>query len=346
MINIKLVTEQKPVGQMPSLFVGFEIETSLRPDNEHAAEFCQAKYGITRFSHDGGSERSGASQTVNVGDTQISVTTRGGNRYDKPGIVADVYNDGSVGLEFVTRPVLTDKISVIRDEVYIPLKNELAADFVAGGKAGLHMTFTTDHHKCRSTFNRLWVRNVQQLVRMFYPDIINWRFTDTDTHTRPTHYRLIFGRNEVTTDGGSQHYSAVRLRYDEGTNNLWGVEIRIPDGTDDWAAIEAQVKFWRAMFELAWNMAKSGMLEFSQDVWEYNLSWCAARQNNYQGRQLWKKGKGRNKLVLFKFLAPFMRDPVPANHIQTWVDWYNKQTKDKDASAPMTATTTTSPRLA
>lgn len=349
MMNVKPVPEAKTSGEMPKLYVGFEIETNLH-ENEQVRRFLKTRYDVNSLGHTRGLANS-SSNSVRVGDVVVSVSGGSSNRYEKPGLVTDCYEDGSVGLEFVTRPVLTDKISVIRDMVFNPLKTELNADMVAQGRAGLHMTFLTDHHKCLSVFNPLWVKNVQQIVRFFYPDIIQWRFTATDTMTRPVGYRSLFSRNEVVNTGRSNHHSAVSLRYiDPNTGNygVWGVEIRIPDGTNDWAAVEAQVKFWRAIFELAWNCAKVGMFEFSQDVWDTNQVWYGNKPSNAsENRDMrWKKGKGNNKLVLTKLLIPFMRDPLPANHINTWVEWYNKQQGNSADAAPTTTATIDTQRAA
>jgi hypothetical protein len=327
------VADTKVTGEMPTLYVGFEFETNLQ-DSDPLRRLARSKWGIENFQHTMG-RMDGTQSITTTSGLNISIGGLTGNRYEKPGLVADVYMDGSVGMEIVTRPQLTDKLDIVKTQVYDELK-AIGADFVANGKGGLHMTFSLDHHKCLSTFNRLWVKNVQQLCRFFYPDIINWRYTKTDTKTRPLGYRCLFNRDEVLGTRSSQHYSAISLRLGpspEG-NVVWGVEVRIPDGSNDWDYVTANVKFWRAFFELAWNCAKVGMLEFSQDVWNYNSAWAAekteeeietSRHTGSNRSLLWTKGKGKNKLILSKLLSPFMKEPLPANHINTWVEWYNKQ---------------------
>jgi hypothetical protein len=339
-LNLKQVTEAKTTGQMPQLYVGMELESSLQ-ESAALARFMKDKFNIDRCEHSNGMEGR-ASNSVRVGDATVSINIPGACRYDRPGLVAEYYMDGSVGIEVVTRPVLTDKISVIKTGVFEPLK-AFGADYVANGKAGLHLTFLTDHHKSLSVFNRLWVRNIQQLTRFFYQDIINWRFSDSDTKTRALGYRKLFGREEVM-DNRSQHYSAISLRFDDNYN-VWGVEVRVPDGTNDWSQVEAYVKFWRAFFELAFDMAKTGMVEFSQDIWNTNSSWASEKYSEWT-RGLYNKGKGKNKLVLTKLLTPYMKDPLPTSHIMTWVEWYNKQqgtTSSNSASVaePGAATTIT-----
>jgi len=239
-INKEVSNKTAAGTKMPELFVGFEFEFGSVSTSDSV---------ILNHFH----------------LAQKAKTTNhfGIDRYKGPDTVVSFYVDGSVPNEIVTRPVLVTRLDQAK-EVFDYIKS-IGGDMVVNGHAGLHMTFLTDHHKELSKFSKLWTQNIMQLSRVWYPNIVRYQWDKNMTTTRPLRYRELVNKmmvNDLTT----RHYSAVSLRHDEN-NTVWGIEIRFPNGTNDWSAVELQVQYWNAMFATAYDMSKEGLIEFEQKTW-------------------------------------------------------------------------------
>lgn len=241
-INKEVSNKTAAGTKMPELFVGFEFEFGSVSTSDSV---------ILNHFH----------------LAQKAKTTNhfGIDRYKGPDTVVSFYVDGSVPNEIVTRPVLVTRLDQAK-EVFDYIKS-IGGDMVVNGHAGLHMTFLTDHHKELSKFDKLWVQNVIQLSRMWYPNIIRYQWDKTQNTTRPLRYRELVSK-QMVTDLSTRHYSAVSLRQDfHAAPLVWGIEIRIPNGTNEWSSVELQVQYWNAMFALAYDMSKEGLIEFEQKTW-------------------------------------------------------------------------------
>lgn len=318
-IEIKEAPGDKPKGFMTPLFVGFEFEFDPKTSesDRKIKDYIKSKYGVEY-----GSKTSGLKQKrIHQDGIDIYLNE---NLYDKVQLVADFYHDGSVQNEIVTRPVLTEKIAILKEPIFDHIVE--CGDMWAGGKAGLHMTFLTDHHKELSSFNKVWVRNIIQISRIFYPALVMWNFDSQKRSTRPIGFRRIVSSDVLATFQHSQHYDAISLRFSD-TGDIWGVEVRFPDGTNSWAVVEEYTKFWKAIFQLAWDISQKGTLAFSQDIWDYNVAFYQSHRDS--GGNI-RMTKSNLKLILTKLLAPYMNEPKVRTHYEGWLNWQNKCFAEKN----------------
>jgi hypothetical protein len=311
-IEIKEALGTKPKGFMAPLYVGYEFEFNPK-SREHAATIT--RYMKDKFGMDFGEKTNGLKrQRIVQAGIEVSLIE---NKYEKPGLVSDFYRDGSVEMEVVTRPLLTEKIGILKESIFDPIIEN--GDCWAGGKGGLHMTFLTDHHKELSTFNPVWVKNILQLSRIFYPALIMWNFDPQKRSTRSVHYRKIIPKETIENLGASNHYDCISLRVDHG--QVWGIEVRFPDGTNSWAVVEKYAVFWKALFNLAWDISQKGVLNFSQDIWDYNMNFY----NQHRGTEAnIRQTKTNLKLILTKLLSPYMTESKVRTHYEGWLAWQNK----------------------
>ena len=197
--------------------------------------------------------------------------------YKGADLVTDVYNDGSIDYEVVTRPVQLKELRKVKEEVFDYLKDDCNADFFAGGKGGLHMTFLNNHHAERSKFDKAVVSNLVQLSRCYFKEIV-CEFPGAGRKTRSLYYRKLPTINERNSPGYDGKYCGIHSKRD-GAGNVWAIEIRMPDGTDDWDKIKRQVKFWMAMIRHSSIIAKYGRLDFAQEMFDEQRSWV----DNHRG---------------------------------------------------------------
>lgn len=181
------------------------------------------------------------------------------NLYNSERIVTQVYNDGTVGAEVVTRPLSLNELKYAEDVFkYLKLNINMKVK-----DAGLHMTFLLNHHKELSSFDKLIVQNAIQLFRYYYRELIY--IYNAKTY-RGTSYRYIRTLTEDSMKSISTlHHNAINLRKDG--NNIWGIEVRIPDGTDEWENIVNQVKFYMALFRHAAKISQKGLIYIEQEHW-------------------------------------------------------------------------------
>lgn len=208
------------------------------------------------------------------------------NLYEKSPIVVDVYEDGSIEWELVTRPVYYRDLDRFVKPVHRKMLNQ-GAEFFSHGDGGLHMTFLLNTHKDLSNWNKLVVRNLIQLTRCFYWEICQEFPGDNGDLTRRTEYRSLNSRAGSRTAGYDGKYSAINVRSDG--DGIWGVEIRMPDGTCSWSKIKEQARFWMAMIRQSAVISRQGFIELPQstidfqrdktrDYFEHNMSIVPAKE--------------------------------------------------------------------
>lgn len=208
------------------------------------------------------------------------------NAYEKAGIVTQVYHDGSVGGEVVTRPLHYLNLSKAK-EVFDYLKSNENCKLKTK-KAGLHMTFLLDWHKEHSDFDVRVVQNIIQIIRYYYRPIV---LMNKQT-TRGTNYRIIPSFDYVKDPiKYNSHHFAAAIRAEN--RKIWGIEIRIPDGTDNWNIIEQQVLFYSALIRHAAKIAKEGLIYIPQDHWnkqyefyQTNISELSVLQEHDEDKKL------------------------------------------------------------
>jgi hypothetical protein len=211
-------------------------------------------------------------------------TTRGGQEiefsmpvslYDNPefvgknpdGVVVNVYNDGSVPIEVVTRPVsianLHNKIKPIFDHM---LSKKI--DLWGNGRAGCHMTLLLASHMYDSTYDKEVVRNFIQLTRLFYEDIVRGLSAGEGNKSRATSYRKINTRDAMRTLH-TDKYSGVHVKT-KGNGDIWALEVRIPDGTNDFNKLMESAHFYSALLRFSAKISRYGHVKFSQDIFDKN----------------------------------------------------------------------------
>jgi len=87
-------------------------------------------------------------------------------------------------------------------------------------------------------------------------------------------YRRLQSVGDANSPGSGSRYVGINPRRDDD-GNIWGIEVRIPDGTDNWDMIVNQVKFWMAMIRHASMIAKYGRLGFSDEIWKSQRDWAS-----------------------------------------------------------------------
>lgn len=126
------------------------------------------------------------------------------------------------------------------------------------------MTFTLDSHKEKSKFHRVIVKNIMQLIRTYYPALV-MKYKNSST-TRNLSFRKIPTKEDmiaVTTE----KYCACNLRKDAITGTIWAIEIRIPDGTSDWAIIKEQVLLYMCLIRHAAKVSHKGLITIPRPWW-------------------------------------------------------------------------------
>lgn len=236
-----------------NLYVGMEFEidngASRVPILDVANKYC-VKIGKTN----GKSFKQQEILLAQGGHIEIPVAC---DLYKESKIVTEVYDDGSVGIEVVTRPVHIRSLNLLKP-VFEYCKSQGS---MRSPRAGLHMTFLLDMHMELSTFDVEVVQNIIQMVRYYYSALI-MMFSQSN---RGCTYRVLpsleFMQNPIRNN--SHHY-AVTVR--TGNQRIWAVEIRIPDGTDDWDVVQSQVFFYSALIRHCAKMSKLGLLFIDQSV--------------------------------------------------------------------------------
>jgi len=264
-------------------FVGFEFEFRFGPNATVCTGADVAKHFGVPFEKTNGKgkrivkqELRGSFRNGSKATFEIEVEN---DKYKEAGYVTDVYNDGSVPVEVVTRPVRIKELAQIKEKVFDYLnsrgvKNDCDADFFADGKGGLHMTFTNNHHSHElSRYDKSVVTNLIQLTRAFNKEIV-CHFPGKGNFTRGLEYRRLQSVGDANSPGSGSRYVGINPRRDDD-GNIWGIEVRIPDGTDNWDMIVNQVKFWMAMIRHASMIAKYGRLGFSDEIWKSQRDWAS-----------------------------------------------------------------------
>jgi hypothetical protein len=191
--------------------------------------------------------------------------------YKQPDIVTACYNDGSVGPETVTRPVRYSQLDTEIKPIHSYLKGLGNFDV---SQAGLHMTFVLDTHKEKSLFNKRVVRNIMQLIRTYYPLLIT-KYKNPNTR-RGLNFRKLPQKIDVI-NVKTEKFIACNLRKDR-LDNVWGIEMRIPDGTGDFNIIKEQVLVYMCLISHAAKITKLGMLTINRKYWQQIVKF-----SNYYG---------------------------------------------------------------
>lgn len=246
-----------------NLCVGFEFEFNWGTRGDKMTTVCQ-KYGVKEGKTNGQIK---SMQQIKLYDgSSISVPVNA-DAYKQPGVVTQVYRDGSVDCEIVTRPLLIAKIDDAKP-VFDYIKSPEIGGRMKISRAGLHMTFLLDQHMEHSNFDRQVVKNVIQLVRAYYPGLI---VGFNQGAGRPTQFRNIptgYYSDSLSCSHSDYYAVATRRTLD---NKIWAIEIRTPDGTDDWEQVKQQVLFYSALIRHAAKVAKKGgVINFPQQVWDSN----------------------------------------------------------------------------
>ena len=231
------------------MFIGLEIESDASTTEIKRA--LDYKYAI---GHNSGKVR----QNINEGDLSVTITK---NLYKEADFITDVYDDGSIGAEVVTRPVRVADFDKIKD---IHKKIIAEGDCYAGGRGGCHMTFLNNHHQELSDFDKIVAKNMIQFARIFYKDLVLAFGVGNVNTTRGLRYRAIPEFAHVS-GLNTEHYTAISLR--KTGDRIWGIEIRFPDGNNDFEALRKQALFWSSVFLKVAKISKHGMMNFDQAHW-------------------------------------------------------------------------------
>jgi len=252
------------------LFCGFEFEFNSDKTGREIARHFDVGYGKT----DGKGKTKVTKRIMGGGEITFDIDA---DLYNKTKYVTQVYPDGSVPFEVVTRPIQLKELDAIKREVFDYLVDDCEADFFDEGKGGLHLTFLTNHHADLSRFDRVVVQNLIQLTRMYYREIIEL-FPGKNDRTRKLEYRKLPTYEQSRNPGcsGSKYYGINPRRGNDG--NIWAIEVRLPDGTNNWNLINKQVRFWMAMIRHSAIISKYGLIEIPAKMWDKQKRWYT---NNY-----------------------------------------------------------------
>jgi hypothetical protein len=266
-LNKTLAKPDLSVNNYCDLYVGLELESSGLDTTETAKHFdvkagCKGKM-VKPINISGANFK---------GKVDVEV-----DLYKEDNIVTDVYTDASVGCEIVTRPVRLKDM----DRLVKPIHDYIIANngnCFAAGRGGLHMTFCLDTRKTLSCFDRIVVQNLVQLTRAYYKEIIV-EFAENNT-ARSLHFCALPTVDQRNSPGYDGKYCAINVRRDD-YGNIWGIEIRLPSGTNDWNLIIRQLKFWSAMIRHAAIISKFGLIEFDQDVFDKQKEFYNIHSSTY-----------------------------------------------------------------
>lgn len=260
-INITLDKTQKSekinIKDYENMLIGIEIETNLDTATAKRVTGFTGEIGKT----DGRGRKKAVVESGNVKvEYQQEI-----DLYKEEGLISQIYNDGSIGAEIVLRPLPLNKWHMV-EEIHKKLKNA-GADFFSNGAGGFHMTFILDHHKNLSRFDKIATKNIMQFARMFYWDII--KAFGYGGKTRGTGYRCLPALS-CTTELSTSHPTAINLRKtgSERGSEVWGIEVRFPDGCSDFNHVLKQAKFWSAIFRKSAKISKAGLMNFPQSTWD------------------------------------------------------------------------------
>jgi len=199
------------------------------------------------------------------------------DNYKTPEVVTACYNDGSVGPETVTRPIVFDKLDIDVKPVFDYLKT--LGNF-NNSSAGLHMTFVLDQHKEKSKFHPLVVQNIIQMVRTYYPVLV--KCYKNPSTSRGTSYRKIPTKQEMLNIR-TEKYMASNLRKNHN-GDVWAIEMRIPDGTSDWNIIKEQVLLYMCLIRHAAKVSCKGLLSIDKAFWQkiayFSCNYGSSRSNS------------------------------------------------------------------
>lgn len=238
-----------------NFYVGFEFEGFTRDSYGITADIAR-KFGVTNQKTQG---MQTVRQRIPILEGQsIEVPVRK-DLYKEANVVTQVYPDGSVGPEVVTRPVHISNLKIVKQQVFDYLTSRTDIE-MKHQKAGLHMTVLLDTHKEHSKYDIEVVKNIIQMVRYNYKTLIQM-FSQSK---RGTAYRIMpsfeYARSPINH---AQHRFAVSVRY-EG-NTVWGLEFRLPDGTNNWDMVVEQARFYCAMIRHCAKLTKLGTIYIPQE---------------------------------------------------------------------------------
>ncbi len=276
------------VDNYDNLYVGFEFEFAIDMDNntspsstrlmalgddgpeevpynsgggtnDKKMEEIAKHFGVERGKNNGRGNKKHKIELSNGQNFEVPVNC---DLYNEENLVCQVYNDGSTPFEVVTRPVNMKMFGDVKTEVFEWLKGE-GADMWVGGRAGLHMTFLLDHHMERSKWDEVVVQNMMQYLRCYYQELVELgRCNDV---SRKTEYRRLMSLDSVQ-ECSNTHHNAIATRKRDG--RIWGIEVRMPDGCNDWDEIVRTCKFWMAFIRHCANISKYGRITFDQCIWD------------------------------------------------------------------------------
>lgn len=227
-------------------------ETMNRKISEH--------FGVRFAKTDGKGTKKEKLNLASGGAIDVPIST---DLYNDNQLVSQVYRDGSVDYEVVTRPVNLKRMRDIKSEVYDWCKGE-GADFFHEGKGGLHLTFLLDHHMERSKWNKTVVQNLMQYARCYYKELV--QLMACNSFARKLEYRKLFSLENMN-ECSTSHYNCITCRKDE-YGNIWAIEVRFPCGCNDWDTVMRIVKFWMAMIRHCATISKFGRIKFDQEIWD------------------------------------------------------------------------------
>ena len=266
---------QIDMGKYENFFVGFEFE--FAPNGPTRTNDIIAKYNIERIGKTLGKGKT--IKQIRLADGGTLNVPIDDDYYKSPRVVTQIYQDPSVGYEVVTRPLHFRNLNLAKD-VFEHIKTQ---GTMKTKKAGLHMTFLLDQHMELSHFDDLVVRNLIQMIRMNYKEIIHM-FRQSQ---RGTGYRILNDYRTMSNPASTMHHCAVSCRAQGG--RIWAVEIRLPDGTDDWELVKKQVLFYSALIRHCAQVSKRGLIYIEQETmnkqkqfFEQNTGGIAGEDNSQE----------------------------------------------------------------
>ena len=274
-ISLEPISNIEPYKGTPhSLSFGYELEFCEKGLGKGDIRLMDKLKNI--FKADGSDKKT---VDIDIGGGNIITVIK--DKYGSEDDVVKIYNDPSIGYEIVTRPFYLNEIEIKMKGIYEKINTVLTPEFYTP-YAGGHITVMEGNHM-NKPLNPLVVKNVVQITRAFYPQILmigayNDSFRGTRYHTLPTKRAslepLFFNK-----------YDAINKRCKGG--DIMGIESRFFSSPNSWKCCEDNAKIIMAIWKTAEKISKvDKQIAIRQHIINKNNTICA---NNKSPSNHYKK---------------------------------------------------------
>jgi hypothetical protein len=262
-----------------NVYVGLELEGTQPEDGEVTNYLKQLadRFSVRHNSKSGRMHKKKVAATSEGERIEISTETNLYNepvftRFNSTGSVVAVYHDGSVPIEVVTRPFHIVELDKKTRFVHEYMRS-IDIDLWANGKAGCHMTLLLSSHKYDSEIDPIVAKNFIQLTRLFYSDIVKGTAMGNNGKTRKMDYRRVNHKRDIETLS-TDKYSFVNTRREPNSEKVWALEVRAPDGSNDFDKLMETARFYCVLLRFAAHISQYGLIKIEQTSYNEQKEFC------------------------------------------------------------------------